>query len=281
MTKSGNTGRPPRAEVTAQYCMLESMRPSARKSENLEERITKRIARKRGDVFMREDFRDLGSSVQIGRALRTLIRKGKLLRFGYGIYVRAELSPLDGKPAPAKTVRELATEALARLGAEVTESRAERAYNSGRSEQVPTGRVIAIRGKRIRRKLGYRGRFLILERARPDRPEPRPRKQRTPAPITVREALRLFWEVDRYPILGNEDLRASIRMEKEARARAATAKASPDDPAEFGRWLAALCSERLGSDEHDDIMEGLYALFDPTRGAAEAEAPNPIDIGRK
>ena len=74
-----------------------------------------RIARKRGDVFMREDFRDLGSSAQIGRALRALIRKGKLLRFGYGIYVRAELSPLDGKPAPAKTVRELATEALARL----------------------------------------------------------------------------------------------------------------------------------------------------------------------
>ena len=85
---------------------------------------------------------------------------------------------------------------------------------------MPTGRVIAIRGKRIRRKLGYRGRFLILERARPDRPEPRPRKQRTPAPVTVREALRLFWEVDRYPILGNEDLRASITNGKRsARAR--------------------------------------------------------------
>ena len=259
------------------------MKPSAKKPESLEARLLRRIARKRGDVFMREDFRDLGSSAQIGRALRALIQKGKLLRFGYGIYIRAEPSVLDGKPAPAKTVRELATEALARLGAEVTESRAERAYNSGRSEQVPTGRVIAIRGKRIRRKLGYRGRFLTFERARPDRPERRPRKQRTLAPVTVREALRLFWEVDRTPILGNEDLRASIRMEKEARARAATAKASPDDPAEFGPWLAALCSERLSSDEHDDIMEKLYTLFDPMRDAAEAEAeaPNPIDIGRK
>ena len=257
------------------------MKPSARKPENLEERIAKRIVRKRGDVFMREDFRDLGSSAQIGRALRALIRKGRLLRFGYGIYIRAEPSILDGKPAPAKTIRELATEALARLGAEVTESRAERAYNSGRSEQVPTGRVIAIRGKRIRRKLGYRGMFLIFERARPDRPERRPRKQPTPAPITVREALRLFWEVDRTPILGNEDLRASRTMEKEARVRAATATASPDDPAEFGQWLAALCSERLSFDDHDDIMEKLYALFDPARGADEAEAPNPLDIEQK
>ena len=93
--------------------MLESMKPSAKKSASLEERIAERIARKRGDVFMREDFRDLGSSAQIGRALRALIRKERLLRFGYGIYVRAEPSPLDGKPAPVKTIRELATEALA------------------------------------------------------------------------------------------------------------------------------------------------------------------------
>ena len=96
------------------------MKPSAKKPESLEARLLRRIARKRGDVFMREDFRDLGSSAQIGRALRALIQKGKLLRFGYGIYIRAEPSVLDGKPAPAKTVRELATEALARLGAEVT-----------------------------------------------------------------------------------------------------------------------------------------------------------------
>ena len=86
----------------------------------------------------------------------------------------------------------------------------------------------------------------------------------------MREALRLVWEADRYPILGNEDLRASIRMDKEARARAATAKASPDDPPEFGPWLAALCSERLSSDERDDIMEKLYELFDPA-DAAEAD----------
>ncbi len=46
------------------------------KPESLEARLEKRIARKRGDVFLREDFRDLGDYDQVGRALRKLVRKG-------------------------------------------------------------------------------------------------------------------------------------------------------------------------------------------------------------
>jgi hypothetical protein len=123
-------------------------------------------------------------------------------------------------------------------------TRAERAYNSSWSEQVPTGRVVAIRGKRVRRRIGYDGFFLSFERAGPDRPErPPQRKQRAavPAiPITVREALGLLWEADRYPIRGNEDRREAVALEQEARVRAATAEALPDDPPEFSAWLAAL-----------------------------------------
>ena len=39
------------------------------KPDSLEERLAKRIARKRGDVFLRADFSDLGGYDQVGRAL--------------------------------------------------------------------------------------------------------------------------------------------------------------------------------------------------------------------
>jgi len=54
------------------------------------------------------------------------------------------------------------------------------AYNSGRSEQVPTGRVVAVRGKRPRRRIGYDGIFLHFERWEPDPPERRSRKVSAP-----------------------------------------------------------------------------------------------------
>ena len=50
------------------------------KAENLETRLMKRIDRKRGDVFLRSDFRDLGGYDQVGRVLRGLVEKGKLLK---------------------------------------------------------------------------------------------------------------------------------------------------------------------------------------------------------
>lgn len=236
-------------------------------TEQRKTRIARRIARRKGDVFFRSDFIDLGSPGQVGRALRTLIQKGCLMKIGHGIYVRARPSVLDGKPTPAKGMRELASEALARLGAAVTESRAERAYTSGRSVQVPTGRVVAIRGKRVRRKLGYRGVILTLERAGADRSlrPPKAKRRAVPSepPITWRAALRLLWEADRYPIRGNEDVQPALALEKEARARAATATPSPDDPPEIGRWLATLMDRERPESEREAVMEALYDLFDP------------------
>ncbi|MEN6440119.1 MAG: DUF6088 family protein [Syntrophobacter sp.] len=134
------------------------------RSETLETRLIKRIDRKRGDVFLRSDFRDLGGYDQIGRGLRELVKKGKLLKIGQGIYTRAVPSPLDGTPAPVKGIRALAAEALGRLGVESVPTRFEQAYNSGQTTQVPAGRVIAVR-KRVRRKIGYKGVFVSFERA--------------------------------------------------------------------------------------------------------------------
>ncbi len=131
----------------------------------LETRVMKRMDRESGDVFLRSDFKDLGGYDQVGRVLRGLVRQGRLLKIGYGIYARAVKSPFSDKPVPPKGLATL-TEALQRLGVEMTQTRLEEDYNAGRTTQVPTGRVVAVRG-RVRRKLGYDGVSLSFERARP------------------------------------------------------------------------------------------------------------------
>jgi len=133
------------------------------RAENLETRVMKRIARKRGDVFLRADFQDLGGYDQVGRVLCGLVRNGRLLKVGYGVYTRAIRTPFSDNPVPPKGLATL-TEALKRLGVEVTTTRLEQDYNAARTTQTPTGRVVAVRG-RIRRKIGYNGVFLSFEHA--------------------------------------------------------------------------------------------------------------------
>ncbi len=139
------------------------------KPETLETKLLKRIERNRGDVFLRADFADLGGYDQVGRVLRAFVREGRLMKMGYGVYTRTRPSTLDGTPTPVKGLRELAAEALWRLGVETAPTRMEQDYNAGRTTQVPTGRVVAVRG-RIRRKLNYNGFPLRYERAGPPTP---------------------------------------------------------------------------------------------------------------
>ncbi len=142
------------------------MRKGTTLPDSLQDKLQKRIARKRGDVFMRADFDDLGGYDQVGRALRQLVAKGRLMKVGYGMYTRACPSILDGRPVPTKGLRELAAEALGRLGVETAPTRWDDAYTSGKSTQVPTGRVIGVRG-RVRRKISYNGFPLKYERVGP------------------------------------------------------------------------------------------------------------------
>lgn len=135
------------------------------KPDTLETKLMKRVARKRGDVFLRADFADLGGYDQVGRTLRDLVRKRQLLRLGQGIYARAATSPFTGEVLPAKGLSTL-KEALDRLGVETVPTRLEADYNAGRTTQVPTGRVVGVR-RRVRRKIGYGGFYLGFERAGP------------------------------------------------------------------------------------------------------------------
>jgi hypothetical protein len=51
-----------------------------------------------GKSSLTREFRDLGGEDQVLRALRDLVREGQLVRLGYGVYGRAEISRLSGEP---------------------------------------------------------------------------------------------------------------------------------------------------------------------------------------
>jgi hypothetical protein len=133
-----------------------------KKIKTLEDRIAYRIARSQGEVFMRKDFSDIADYDQVGRSLRQLVKKGKIVKIGYGLYAKAGVSPLSNRIVPRRGLRDLATEALNKLKVEVVPSSYDRAYNEGKTSQIPTGRVIGVKG-RVVRKIGYDGKYVTFE----------------------------------------------------------------------------------------------------------------------
>ncbi len=131
----------------------------------LESRIRYRLSRSRGLVFTPMDFLDLSDRDQTGRVLRKLVAEQSLVRIARGLYAKTRQSSVTGKTIPALPLPVLAREGLTKLGVQVVPSRAEREYNSGNTTQVPTGRVIAIRGKHVSRRIGFNDNYIVLERA--------------------------------------------------------------------------------------------------------------------
>lgn len=136
-----------------------------RNRKTLRGRIETRIARKRDDVFLTREFRDLGGEDQVLRVLRTLVREKRLVRLGYGVYGRATVSRLSGAPIlnSPNGFAGAARQALTKLGVKWEPTEAERAYNEGRSTQVPANPVVRVRG-RFSRQLRYGNTELVLER---------------------------------------------------------------------------------------------------------------------
>jgi hypothetical protein len=131
----------------------------------LRERIGERIARRRDDVFLTREFRDLGGEDQVLRALRGMVREGQLVRLGYGVYGRAETSQLSGRPMLAARggFIDAARQALDKLGIEWEATEFQKAYNDGRSTQVPANPAVRVKGRFVRR-LKYQDTELRLER---------------------------------------------------------------------------------------------------------------------
>src|SRR5262245_20232690 len=122
------------------FCRGRERGRSMARRTTLRERIETRIARKRGeDVFLPREFADLGGEDQVLRVLRGLVREGRFVRLGYGVYGRAVVSELSGAPMlySPNGFSGAARQALTNLGVKWEPTEAEQAYNEGRSTQVP------------------------------------------------------------------------------------------------------------------------------------------------
>ncbi len=81
--------------------------------------------------------------------------------------------------------------------------------------------------------------------------------------VTVLEVLRMVWQADHYPCLGNGDIDVAIGLEREALERAGQAVSEPNDPPGLRHCLTALLQPGLTSNDRDDVLTFLDNLFDP------------------
>lgn len=132
----------------------------------LRERVEMLINRKKDDnVFLTREFSRLGGEDQVIRVLRGLVLDGKLVKLGYGVYGRAFTSRLSGKAVlyNPNGFPGAARETLTKLGVAWEPTAAERAYNEGRSTQIPINAVVRVKG-RFSRKLRNGNTELVIER---------------------------------------------------------------------------------------------------------------------
>ena len=137
-----------------------------RQSKTLKQKIQNRVVRTRKtDVFLPRDFADLSGEDQVLRALRSLVRDGALVRLGYGVYARAMRSRISGRVMVASSngFHSAALQALDRLGVPWEQSDSTRAYNEGRSTQIPVNPTVKVK-VRFNRRLSDGRTELRLER---------------------------------------------------------------------------------------------------------------------
>jgi hypothetical protein len=126
----------------------------------LKSKMKYRISRSKSNVFTPRDFFDLSDRDQVGRVLRQMIDAGELVKFGQGLFAKAKRSRLTGKLMPVMPLPHIAKEALQdKLKVKVIAASDLVKYNKGSTTQVPTGRVIAVRG-RVSRKMAYDGKSI-------------------------------------------------------------------------------------------------------------------------
>lgn len=129
---------------------------------SLLQQIRERVIQSSESTFVISDFTDLSGRDQVLRALRALIKEERLLRMGYGVYVRTIRSRFTGKLLPESDLRTIAITALQKNGVRIRPTKYEQAYNNGESTQVPTGLVIGV-DRRVNRKIGFNGRMVKYE----------------------------------------------------------------------------------------------------------------------
>ena len=132
---------------------------------SLKQQVEQQISLTKQDVFLRADFEQLGGYDQVGRALRELVAEGKLLKIGYGLYAKARISSITGKPMLASVggFKAVSEQALERLGVAWQPSDELVCYNKGETTQVPVNATVIVK-RRFNRKISLREMQLHVER---------------------------------------------------------------------------------------------------------------------
>jgi hypothetical protein len=119
------------------------------------DRVKTRVRRSKRSVFLRADFTDIADYDQVGRALRTLVREGNVMKIGYGLYVRARENRITGKlmaDNPAGTDGVM-IEVMEKLGVEYQLDELSSMNMVGESTQIPANIKIRPKSPRFKRKI--------------------------------------------------------------------------------------------------------------------------------
>ena len=132
--------------------------------DSFEFKFLQKVASIEGSTVLRSDFNEIeGSDRQISRALSSLVKKGLLIRLGYGVYAKLEPSLYrKGEYILPRGFIEIAREALTKMAIPWKMSDYERQYNAGETTQIPVRPTTLIQ-KRFRRKLQYKNREFPFE----------------------------------------------------------------------------------------------------------------------
>ena len=129
----------------------------------LEKRIEMSLRRSVAKVFLRKEFDKFGGYDQVGRALRSMINKGLLIKAGYGVYVKAKQSTLTGKSVPVVPLIEIGLEALTKLGVNPQLGTAAQEYMDGKTTQMPMAAVLNVGSSRVSRRIGFGSKSIRYE----------------------------------------------------------------------------------------------------------------------
>ncbi len=120
------------------------------------------VERMPGNVVLRKDVKHLGGSRQVTRGLNALIEDGRLVRIGVGVYAKAEISEFLNEPVLRYGFTAACIETLDRFGVRWQVGQALKAYNEGKTQQVPVRFEVRLRS-RFRRRLAYGNLYLRFE----------------------------------------------------------------------------------------------------------------------
>jgi hypothetical protein len=130
--------------------------------ESIEYKMLNRLKTIRGSVVLRKDFNDIAEYRQISRALKKLIAKKVLVKISTGVYAKAYISKYSNFPLIKNGADSTFRKALRRLKVDFESGSAEKAYNEGKSTQVPAQNVVRLKS-RCRRRISYGSSELIFE----------------------------------------------------------------------------------------------------------------------